>query len=115
MAKGDELKALIYEDMEALRDPVAAIEEDIAKLLSILPLFRSPKHFLPIAEISQAVTSPNSRHSQSPLTSDTGSNCAVPFVGRTKKDLRSSVHGSVASRESLEFAWLRWQSFLDAR
>lgn len=49
--KGDELKTLSYEDMEALRDPVVAIEEDIAKLLTSYLSSEAQNHFLPVSNV----------------------------------------------------------------
>ena len=49
--KGEELKALSYKDMEALRDPVVAIEEDIAKLLTSYLCSEAQKLFLPVSNV----------------------------------------------------------------
>jgi hypothetical protein len=48
--KADELKALSYEDMEVLRAPVAAIEEDIAELLTSYLCSEAQKRFLPVSD-----------------------------------------------------------------
>jgi hypothetical protein len=46
-----ELEALGYEAMEALREPVAAIEEDISKLLTSYLCSEAQKHFLSVSNV----------------------------------------------------------------